>query len=869
LSSSGFDVIRKHARDAASIRIKELAQELARVRSQNNDSRLETDDVRSQGRMDHSTIKLNDERLKFGTTLPSANTDFFYELPIEPDLDKLKVWLMMDHLGSKIRDMSGFNNDAIVAGHPTLRRATLDLGFQQQSSSPATPAMLFNSGTDVVSATNGEYIWIPDNNSIKFTQFTAGFSLTLRFNCLDFLAHELLGGGTAVRRIAAKSDKLVVGDDVDNPIDGWNLIANAASNGTNRGIVFQVVQNGLEYKKRVTGLNVDQWYQLIVTYDKNPLLAADQKIKMYVDGVLSGSVDTTTTLFLPTHPNLRIGARDAISGFFRGYIHDFRVYMDKVLNQTEITNLNTNEMTIDNIPKGRVFIVQYAMINQSMVSKTHKYHITGKVTKTKRHRFNVLKKVTRSKTHKFTILIKALKTKTHKFSILNKVTMSKTHKFSMGGTVRLQKTHKYNILQKITTTKTHRYAIGGLQTQYQRFTKSTTAGSNITQAITFTSTPQALIVWSDGNLSDNTFTNDVGLYYGFSDGTHHACVSGSSQDGQTTTDTFSNHKDNRVIVIGNEPNPATTPLAEATVSFSGNQAIFNWTTNDNRAVYINCMALWGINKAEVKSFTAGTGTGVRTFNLNDATMTPTFIHTIATSSATGTGWLDLNNGLSISIGAAKSSTKQFCTMNVSEDGRSPSDCYSGIATDAVIYNGDDDDGSVDWKASLSSFGAGNFALNVLTDPGESSRPFSVLALDATGIDVGNFIQPNNVLGNQTISTATNVGQARGLMIFNNGTENSSTSSRMRLIVGGGSGSGAAEQGLIAVGETDAASTTETARKSKTGSITLSFTPNVTASSSTTQIEASLSSLGTNQFNLNWTTITANARILHYIVWGAG
>src|SRR5215217_5917869 len=111
--SSGFNVIRRHARDAHSIRIKELTQELANQRSQQTASQLETDDVRSQGRMDHSTIKLNDERLKFVTTLDAGNFDFFYEFPTEPDFDKLKVWFMLDHLGTRMRDMSGFGNDAI------------------------------------------------------------------------------------------------------------------------------------------------------------------------------------------------------------------------------------------------------------------------------------------------------------------------------------------------------------------------------------------------------------------------------------------------------------------------------------------------------------------------------------------------------------------------------------------------------------------------------------------------------------------------------------------------------------------------------------------------------------------------------------
>jgi hypothetical protein len=868
LSSSGFDVIRKHARDAASIRIKELAQELARVRSQNNDSRLETDDVRSQGRMDHSTIKLNDERLKMGTTLSSSNSDFFYEFPTEPDLDKLKVWLMLDHLGSKIRDMSGFANDARVIGHPTLRRAPLDLGFQQQSSSPATPVMLFNSGTDVVSATNGEYIWIPDNPSIRFTGFSGGFSVTLRFNCLDFNSHALTGGGFVFRRIVSKTDTTLVGDDTTTPTDGWQLIAVKSTDGLSRGIVFQVMWNSVTYQKTWFGFNTDAWYQLIATFDKTAGLTAANRIKLYVAGVSGGVVDTTNVFFLPLHPNLRIGARDTVSGFFRGYIHDFRLYLDKVLTQTEVTNLNTNEMTIDNIPKGHVFIIQHAMFNQSMVSKTHKYHIIGKVIKTKRHRFNVLKRVLRSKTHKFTILIGVVKTKTHKFSILNKVTMTKTHKYNMGGTVRIEKTHKYNILQKITTTKTHRYAIGGLQTQYQRFTKSTTAGSNVQQAITFNSTPQAIIVWSDASTVDNTYTNDVVVNYGFSDGTNHACVTGLSEDGQTTTDTFGGFKDNRVIAFTDENTPSTTPLAEATVSFSSNQAVFNWTTNDTRANYIHCLALWGMNNVEVKTFLNDTtSTGNKIYTLNNTSMTPKLLHTI-TVNTSGSTWTT-SNAMNISIGAATSASKQFSVANVCEDGQASADTYTAYYTDHVLVGHDDDTGSLEMSAQFVSFGTGNgqFTLN-WTDPRSVTNiPFGVLAIDSPNVDVGMITQPA-ATGTQVVNTGTNVDTFAGLMVFSNAQTSTGTLNASQLMIGGASGTGSTAQGVIVAGENDAASPTETAKVNRTGKVIRTIAPNNAVASTTTTSEADLSAIGTqDQFTLNWTTANATARKFHYIVFG--
>lgn len=360
--SSGFNVIRRHSFDATGIRIKELTQELANQRSETAGSQLETDDVRSQGRMDHSTIKLNDERLKFLTTLDADDATLYYEFPNEPDNNFLKVWFMLDHLGVRVRDMSGFQNNAIVSGHPTLRRIEgLDLGYIQTAAgggTAAAPVMLFNSGTDVVSQTDGEYIWIPDNETIRFTNYSAaGFSITFRFAALTTGIHTYFDPHnqdpdeplTAIRRIASKTD------DVNN---GWNVVINGPQ------LEFHIIDNGVTYQRRATGFSAGPFYQVVITY--NPLAAggtAADRIKIYTAGVLINNSASTTTLFLPFQTNLRIGARDAVSGFFHGYIHDFRIYFGKVLNQTEVTNINTNELTIDNIDKGKNFIIQYALIN--------------------------------------------------------------------------------------------------------------------------------------------------------------------------------------------------------------------------------------------------------------------------------------------------------------------------------------------------------------------------------------------------------------------------------------------------------------------------------------------------------------------------
>ena len=863
MSSSSFNIIRRQSYDKIGVHIKELTQQLATNRSKLEGSQLETDDVRSQGRMDHSTIKLNDERLSFGTVLSSSNTDFYYELQEEPDLDKLKVWFMLDHLGAKLKDMSGFGNDAYISGHPTLRRAFLDLGYQQLETSPAIAVMSFNSGTDVVSQTDGEYIYIPNNESIQFSRLDTGFSIHFRFNCSNFASHIPLEGGSYSRRFASKTD---------DPLNGWNILVyptGSIVNGmaTHGGVEVEIMDNGVQYARRTSGYTSGFWYQVVITYDPLAGPSTDDRIKIYTGG-FENSVDSSFGTILSTDTDLKIGARSSSTGFFHGYIHDFRMWFGKILTQQEVTNINQNELTISNIPKGHSFIVQYALVQQPISKKTHKWVTVGRIIKVKSHRYNVIELVISSKSHLYNLIERIVPLRTHKYTIIELVMRLLTIVYDQGGIVTLQKTHKFYLLNKLTTTKTHKYNVGvqGLQTQYQRFTKSITAGSNITQEITFTSTPQAIIVWSDGNTADNTLADQYSTYYGFSDGTHHACVSGISVDNVGTTDTFSGHKDDKVIALMN--NTTATMSAEATVSFTNNKAIFNWTTNDNRAVYIHTLALYNIDKAEVKTFTTGTtSTGNKIYTLNDASLTPTFVHVINRSGPLG--WSS-SYAQSISIGAGKlsPSLKQFAVTNANDDDVGTTDVETRFLTNACLTStADNVDANELMRASLSSCSAGSFTMNYSNSPSSSSHVFSVLVLNSANIGIGTITQPAST-GTQVVTTDTNVDSVRGIMMYSNGQVTADTYySTAEISIGGSSGT-TTNQGVTTTNEIHDLDTSVTVRTNKTGSIAKIVTANATATSSTTDAETAVSAMGTDQFTLNWTVTSSTARKYHYIVFGA-
>ena len=868
--SSSFNTIRKHTSDPNALRIKLLAQELAKQRSDNTERDLESEDIRSQGRMDHSTIKINDERLKFLTTIPVNNDP--YHMPMEPDGDKLKLWLMLDHLGTKVKDASGFGHDGNLHGHPTMHRSNLDMGFMQTSASPAFPAMSFNTALDSVGNPTGEHIQVINHPDIQFSQFSNGFSIAFRFNCVDFSFDT--SSGSFNRRFASKQD------DTNNH---WVVVFDVTGD-----IDFQVTDGGTLYKRDFDALQLNTWYQVVMTYDPNAGATSADRIKIYVDGVEGSSASGVTLIPPPSNiKNLYIASRTSSTGFFRGFIQDFRIYMDKVLTQSEVTNLNTNELSITDIPKGRVFVINYALINQFIAlrkhryaigkvvaQRKHRYQITSFLSTTRTHIFDMLEALTTTRTHKFDVTLAITPAlRTHKYGLGGNITTTRTHKYDLGGVVTTTRTHKFNLQETLTTTRTHKFNISTTtaKMEYKRFTKSTSLSTPVAQEITFNETPQAIIVWSDGSTADNTLTDNYHCYYGFSDGTRHACISALAKDNLSTSDTFSGHKADKVISMMNTTVGSVS--AEADISFSTNKATFNWTTNDSRAVYVHCMAIYNVDDVCVETYQHGTtSSGNKSYNLptGHTTTTGKFIHTIGNSSEALTNPWNTTFGTSISVGAAVSSSDQWNVSTMSRDGQAASSTArdaSRSTTSFLIVHLDDDSITVfDSRAEFVSFGSGTFTINYFTAPVQSTRCFSALVIDDPNIDVGAITEPNGTTGSQNITTATNVDEVKGLMMFNTGFGTLDFAGS-KISIGGASGTTSSEQGMISSGETDTSvSSTVTVRLNKTGSVIKSIDPAATATSSTVTSEASVSALGTDQFTLNWIS-TDGTRLSYYFVIG--
>lgn len=364
--SSAFDILSNYASDNFTPKIKQIRREI--IKEKTKDLRLESESLRSEGRNSHAVVRFNDESLKFATSIPAGVAHSIWELPVEPDGNTLRLWFMLDHLGTYIKDISGFNHNGYLFGHPTLTRTTLNMGFMQTSASPGFPAVVFNSilqeiptqsgddigdPSEIFSSVTGECIVVQNHDDIDFTTsgFNKKFSVCFRFYAFDYSV-DATNNGYIFRRFACMRS------DANN---GWLIAFTDTGN-----LVFHVYDSSTWYRRRINTLSLNTWYDVVCTYDP----AASPRIKIYVNASDTSVDDSGSSFLLPYttwfHLNIAVNI-DTINltgvGFFRGYIQDFRLYMNRILTGTEVTNLYTNKLTTQNTALGNVAVVNYFTID--------------------------------------------------------------------------------------------------------------------------------------------------------------------------------------------------------------------------------------------------------------------------------------------------------------------------------------------------------------------------------------------------------------------------------------------------------------------------------------------------------------------------
>lgn len=418
---------------------------------------------------------------------------------------------------------------------------------------------------------------------------------------------------------------------------------------------------------------------------------------------------------------------------------------------------------------------------------------------------------------------------------------------------------------EVSATRTHKYNVAGsppdVDCEVKRFTKETSGTNGATQDVTFSFTPKAMLLFSEGSTADNSFADHYSFCTGFSDGTTSVCVAGRSEDNVTTSDSDRAARNDAIYVKLSET--TGSDIVRGSVAFSTNKATFTWSLNNTEAINLCVIAYGGDDIANVKAVarTVGTtSTGVQSYT--DLSFTPSdtdsIIFLAGTAASSGSfpeGGIHSQTGFGVAI----SPTKRWSIYNVSEDGQNPSDTWSYFSTQECITVGSASAGSVTWAADFDSWITNGFQLDITDAASSANHSFIYLVIKGGKWDVGTDTVKTST-GTKTTNVSASTFDILGLGLASIGsTTNNSANTEAKFSVGASDGT---NEFWVSTHDTDNSSATVAVRRnSATSRVAGTITANATASSSSLDFDADFSSFGTDQFTLNYQAAGASAYTL--------
>ena len=332
MSSTQFlSQIRKSHSNKSSRVAKELANKIANLYAKN--VVIQDEGLLDDGRTAKQRAILTN-KLQYSQQLTTIPT---FEVPFEPDHEFLTFWIKANHTGHILQDLSFFDN--VISSNNEKHICLVDGGgldvgylgtYNGTASSPAWKA----NGVD-------ETYKVADNINLQSSSTSIGFSVTAWVKVSDFEQHDGIN-----RRILSK---------MDDSNDAYTLFVTPTQHA-----VWAMQFGGTEYKVQTsTTLDPDTWYFIAATFDSDSPAAT-----IYLNGTASTTSYGTAISYPTNDSDLYLFCRESFGetgdyGDFSGYIRDVRIYREKVLSQTEITNFNTNRNTISDIDLGSVMVAGY------------------------------------------------------------------------------------------------------------------------------------------------------------------------------------------------------------------------------------------------------------------------------------------------------------------------------------------------------------------------------------------------------------------------------------------------------------------------------------------------------------------------------
>jgi len=376
----------------------------------------------------------------------------------------------------------------------------------------------------------------------------------------------------------------------------------------------------------------------------------------------------------------------------------------------------------------------------------------------------------------------------------------------------------------------------------------------VTQNVTLPFKPKALLVFTSG-MNSSGFADIYKLSVGFSNGTSTRALGLASGDVLSKSSSGRAFGKNIVELVSNS---GVGTAAEANVTrFTINNFTMKWTTNDNKPVLINYIALGGndLVKSSVSSFSSTTSATTQNVTLGFRPDFLMFMHAAKTSetSTSINGYLSYGFATPLSKNAiAVASVNNTSPTNTCETQRTdsalvalnPSNCGFTIRISNVLFN------------------SNGFQIQWSSTPTSADKIY-FMALKGGAYVVGNFTQPTSAVPvKQTIKETT---QPNGLILSSfNHVANNAAQSNNRLSFGVSDNS---TSEAVWSGDKKGVTTTVTARSENTTQIITLATEQATGSNSITNATASILTMNTTGFTLNWAKDDSTAKQILYTVFG--
>lgn len=321
MSSNFVYQIRRYSGDPGSQRFQILSERLAQFEAAT--LQAQTGDIKNYINITRSIIQYKEQDI---VSLKAKTTTFY--LPLEPDGKLLTCWFKFEAWGKVVRDVSLTGNSGIILGQAPTAVVGPDRGLG------SSIAMSFDGLTQFIEAN--------DNTSIQFHSGSVGFSVAVLIYPTTFTT-------TATGEVRYIAEKL------DDTSDFWGLFIDTSGN-----VHFNIKAAGIDYSIVTTStISLNTWTWIMLTFNwssHTPLI------------YFNGTVQSTTTEtvrdsdYSGVRPNLYVGATAVNDGFFQGNFADFRYYKELVLSSTQVSNLNTNMLSVSSIAFGAVSISSYAIL---------------------------------------------------------------------------------------------------------------------------------------------------------------------------------------------------------------------------------------------------------------------------------------------------------------------------------------------------------------------------------------------------------------------------------------------------------------------------------------------------------------------------